>query len=257
MFFGAVILFTSLMIANGGESKKDQHTDIDLLPAILAPTSGRTSLDNKIANLQAKVKTTREAEPTIVQLGWAFVAKARVTSDPGFYKLAELCAQAADSEVADDPDAMLLRGHIAHALHRFSEAEAIGRKLTSERRPRWESFALQGDGLMEQGKLGEAIEAYQRMIDIRPCLQTYARVAHIRWLKGDLEGAAELMTIAVEESSERDPEPAAWAYTRLGTYQLQAGNYRGCRTLAQAGNRFSSGLSRCTSHPSKVARKQQ
>ena len=125
MFFGAVILFTSLMIANGGESKKDQHTDIDLLPAILAPTSGRTSLDNKIANLQAKVKTTREAEPTIVQLGWAFVAKARVTSDPGFYKLAELCAQAADSEVADDPDAMLLRGHIAHALHRFSEAEAI------------------------------------------------------------------------------------------------------------------------------------
>ena len=62
------------------------------------------------------------------------------------------------------------------------------------------------------------------MIDIRPCLQTYARVAHIRWLKGDLEGAAELMTIAVEESSERDPEPAAWAYTRLGTYQLQAGN---------------------------------
>jgi tetratricopeptide (TPR) repeat protein len=224
MFFGAVILFTSLMIANGGESKKDQHTDIDLLPAILAPTSGRTSLDNKIANLQAKVKTTREAEPTIVQLGWAFVAKARVTSDPGFYKLAELCAQAADSEVADDPDAMLLRGHIAHALHRFSEAEAIGRKLTSERRPRWESFALQGDGLMEQGKLGEAIEAYQRMIDIRPCLQTYARVAHIRWLKGDLEGAAELMTVAVEESSERDPEPAAWAYTRLGTYQLQAGN---------------------------------
>jgi Tfp pilus assembly protein PilF len=32
------------------------------------------------------------------------------------------------------------------------------------------------------------------------------------------------MTTAVEESSERDPEPAAWAYTRLATYQLQAGN---------------------------------
>ena len=224
VFLGVVILFTSLMIANGAESTKEQHATIDLLPAILAPISSRTSLDNKIAKLQAKVKTTRQAQATIVQLGWAFVAKARVTSDPGFYKLAELCAQAADSEVADDSDAMLLRGHIAHALHRFSEAETIGRKLTSDTRPRWESFALLGDGLMEQGKLGEAIEAYQRMIDIRPCLQTYARVAHIRWLKGDLEGAAELMTTAVEESSERDPEPAAWAYTRLATYQLQEGN---------------------------------
>ena len=224
VFLGVVILFTSLMIANGAESTKEQHATIDLLPAILAPISSRTSLDNKIAKLQAKVKTTRQAQATIVQLGWAFVAKARVTSDPGFYKLAELCAQAADSEVADDSDAMLLRGHIAHALHRFSEAEVIGRKLTSGTRPRWESFALLGDGLMEQGKLGQAIEAYQRMIDIRPCLQTYARVAHIRWLKGDLEGAAELMTTAVEESSERDPEPAAWAYTRLATYQLQAGN---------------------------------
>jgi tetratricopeptide (TPR) repeat protein len=223
-FLSAVILFTNLLIANGDESTKDQPAYIDLRLAILAPTSGHTALDNKIAKLQAKVKTTGRAEPIIVQLGWAFVAKARLSCDPGFYKLAELCAQAADSEVADDPDAMLLRGHIAHALHRFSETEAIGRKLTSEPRPGWESFALLGDGLMEQGKLGEAIEAYQRMIDIRPCLQTYARVAHIRWLKGDLEGAAELMTTAVEESSERDPEPAAWAYTRLATYQLQAGN---------------------------------
>ncbi len=224
VFLGAVVLFTSLIITNGAEPTKNQKADIDLLPAILAPISGRTSLDNQIAKLQAKVKTTRQAQPNIVQLGWAFVAKARVTSDPGFYKLAELCAQAAESEVADDPDAMLLRGHIAHALHRFSEVEIIGRKLTSETRPRWESFALLGDGLMEQGKLTEAIEAYQRMVDIRPCMQTYARVAHLRWLKGDLEGAAELMTTAVEESSERDPEPAAWAYTRLATYQLQAGN---------------------------------
>ncbi len=235
LFLSAAVLFAGLVIANGAELTKDQHVNADLFSAILAPASGHTALDDKIAKLQAKVKTTHKAEPIIVQLGWTFVAKARVTSDPGFYKLAELCAQAAESDVADDSDAMLLRGHIAHALHRFSEVEAIGRKLTSETRPGWESFALLGDGLMEQGKLVEAIEAYQRMVDIRPCMQTYARVAHIRWLKGDLEGATNLMTTAVEESSERDPEPAAWAYTRLATYQLQAGNMSGAaRSLDRA-----------------------
>jgi len=48
------------------------------------------------------------------------------------------------------------------------------------------------------------------MIDIRPCLQTYARVAHVRWLKGDLDGAIELMEQAVKAGSTREPEPAAW-----------------------------------------------
>src|ERR1700722_3512965 len=62
------------------------------------------------------------------------------------------------------------------------------------------------------------------MIDLRPDLQSYTRVAHLRWLKGDLEGALEVMRMAVTSGSPRDPEPTAWAYTRLGIYQLQAGN---------------------------------
>ena len=76
---------------------------------------------------------------------------------------------------------------------------------------------------MEQGQLAEATDAYQRMIDLRPDLHSYARGAHIRWLKGDLTGAVELMELAVSASSPLDPESAAWVHTRLAFYRFQSG----------------------------------
>lgn len=186
---------------------------------VLTAQIGDSPADHEIARLQKLVRAGKGGKPLMTQLGWAFVAKARLSGDPGYYKIAEQCSQLAGSDV----DSLLLQGHISHALHRFSAAEATARQLTADQIPRWQTYALLGDALMEQGKLVEAVDAYQRMIDIRPCLQTYARVAHLRWLKGDLGGAEELMIKAVEAGSSRDPEPAAWAYTRLALYQFQSG----------------------------------
>ena len=42
---------------------------------------------------------------------------------------------------------------------------------------------------MEQGKLSDAVEAYQQMMNLKPDLRAYARAAHMRWLKGDLDGS--------------------------------------------------------------------
>ncbi len=221
-------------MGNAAISRADALPDRETArAAIMSPVSGDGAIEKEIRKLQGRIKEGRNVDAYIIRLGWAFVSKARTSSDPGYYKLAELCAQS-----ATDSDAMLLRGHIADALHRFSDAEAIARKSIETPNARWESFALLGDALMEQGKLEEAIAAYQRMIDIRPCMQTYARVAHVRWLKGDLDGALELMRIAVEAGSTRDPEPAAWAYTRLGLYQFQAGNFKEAAWSADRATEF-------------------
>lgn len=214
-----VVIAGTCIAAAAASSQAESSPVVDLRAVILSSQSGDTKIDQEIVRLQGKIRTARDANPFIVQLGWAFVAKARITSDPGFYKIAEQCAQLA----GEDSDCLLLRGHVFHALHRFSAAELVARKLALDSVPRWQTYALLGDALMEQGKLSESIGAYQRMIDIRPCLQTYARVAHVRWLKGDLAGAEELMNKAVRAGNSRDPEPAAWAYSRLAFYQLQSG----------------------------------
>jgi tetratricopeptide (TPR) repeat protein len=84
-------------------------------------------------------------------------------------------------------------------------------------------YGLLGDALMEEGKLRDAVEAYQQMMNLKPDLRAYARAAHIRWLKGDLEGAIEAMQLAVSAASPSDAESAAWVNTRLASYEFQAG----------------------------------
>ena len=111
----------------------------------LAPES---SLDREIGRLQAKIRENPRDNPLLERLGWAFVAKARLSSDPGFYTLAEQAA--------------LLLGHVYDAMHRFAEAEQIARGLTARREFVFD-YALLGDALMEQGKLGEAAPPLARM----------------------------------------------------------------------------------------------
>jgi tetratricopeptide (TPR) repeat protein len=189
----------------------------------LAPHKGDEEIDREIGKLQDEARSNSQRSSTMTRLGWAFITKARLSYDPGYYKLGEQCALFLRSKNEDDPDALLLHGHILQSLHRFKEAEPIARKLLTIRNETFDC-ALLGDVLMEQGRLNEAIEAYQKMIDLRPDLQSYTRVAHIRWLRGDLDGAIAVMRMAVTAGSPRDAEPTAWAYTRLGNYQLQAGD---------------------------------
>jgi len=76
---------------------------------------------------------------------------------------------------------------------------------------------------MEQGRVMDAAAAYQKMIDLKPFYQSYTRAAHLRWIRGDLQGAIEMMNSAVKSASLRDRESVAWAYSRLSYYELQRG----------------------------------
>jgi len=167
----------------------------------LVPQKGDERIDSEIRKLQEEARSKQQPPEVMKRLGWAFVRKARLSYDPGYYKLAEQCALAVEFLHADDPDALLLRGHILQSLHRFKEAEPIARKLTKARHDSADEGLL-GDVLMEQGRLSEAIGAYQEMVNLRPDLQSYTRVAHLRWLKGDLEGAIALSQAIVDDQFE-------------------------------------------------------
>jgi tetratricopeptide (TPR) repeat protein len=188
----------------------------------LAPHSGDEPIDRDIRSLQKQARSKPEVDEVMIRLGWKFITKARLTCDPGYYKLAEACAFCVESRKADDPDALLLHGHILQSLHKFKEGEPIARKLVALRNQS-SDFGLLGDLLMEQGKLNPAIDAYQEMMNLRPDPEAYTRAAHMRWLRGDLDGAIEMIQMAASAASPREPEPGAWAYTRLGIYSLQAG----------------------------------
>ena len=158
------------------------------LGLVLTPQTGDSRTDREISQLQQRIREGRNVELWLDRLGWAFVAKARESFDPGFYKLAEQCARCIEKRNPQSQEAMLLRAHVLQNLHRFKESETLARRLVQQRGLSFD-YGLLGDALMEQGKLGDAVEAYQRMMNLKPDLRAYARAAHMRWLKGDLDGS--------------------------------------------------------------------
>ena len=189
---------------------------------VLASLRGSKPIDQEIADQQALILRDSSSRATLERLGWTFVKKARLSFDPGFYKLAEQCAACMETQGTTGPEMLLLRAHALQSLHRFADAEAVARKLVTLREFPFD-YAVLGDILIDQGKLREGAAAYQKMVDLRPDLQSYARAAHVRWLTGDLTGAIELMKLATAASTPNDREAAAWAFTRLALYQLQGG----------------------------------
>ena len=198
----------------------DAKPEVVACRVVLASLNGNDSIDSEIARQQALIRNGSIS--ALERLGWTFVKKARLTFDASYYHLAEQCAACMESTGATGPDALLLRAHALQSLHHFSEAETVARELVSTRERPFD-YGVLGDVLIDEGKVREGAAAYQKMIDLRPDLQSYARAAHVRWLTGDLTGAIELMRLAVAGSSPNDAEAAAWAYTRLSLYQLQQG----------------------------------
>jgi tetratricopeptide (TPR) repeat protein len=189
----------------------------------LAPLKGDTTLDLNIAQFQKRARTSKDSIIELERVGWLLVAKARQTLDPGYYKLAQECALCMETRQPHRAETMLLDGHVLDSLHRFKEAEAVARELVTLRGLSFD-YGLLGDALMEQGKLGPAVEAYQRMINQKPTPEAYSRAAHMRWLKGDLPGAIDLMELAARANDPADSETSAWVRVKLASYHLQAGN---------------------------------
>lgn len=203
---------------------ESQIVAIDPLTLVLMTQAGDTKLDREIRQCQDKIREGKDGnrEATLERLGWLFIAKARESFDPGYYKIAATCADVLDSDRPGCAEGLLLHGCVLENLHHFKEAEVIARKLVEQRGLSFD-FGLLGDSLMEQGRLDEAVTAYQSMVDLRPDLESYSRIAHLRWLKGDTDGAMAMMQAALAASSSKDLDPAAWVCTQLGLMNFQAG----------------------------------
>jgi tetratricopeptide (TPR) repeat protein len=235
------VLLLSCLVTTSCQKKKEANASVNTVTAaapvaeafqtdvpdpcllVLAPHHGDGKIDREIIRYQAKISAGQNTFQSLENLGWLYISKARESFDPGYYKLAEQCAYCMDSRQPHCAEALLLRGHVLQNLHKFQEAEPLARELVEKRGLSFD-HGLLGDVLMEQGRLDEAADAYQKMVDMKPDLQAYARIAHYRWLKGDLVAATELMTMAVSAASPNAPESAAWVNTRLALYQFQAGN---------------------------------
>lgn len=198
-----------------------QSIDINPCEIILTPVEG-VEHDSLIWRYQKAITNHSQILVNLEKLGWAYVSEARKSFDNGYFKLARHTAGCIAQKQQNSSPALLLKAHVLHQLHQFNASEKVAKKLVDQR-GLWFDYAVLGDTLMEQGRLKEAADAYQIMMDQRPGPQAYNRAAHLRWMKGDLPGAIEIMQLSVRGSSPRAVESTAWTQTRLALYLFQAG----------------------------------
>ena len=105
------------------------------------------------------------------------------------------------------------------------------------------------DALVELGRYDEADDAVETMIRLKPDASSYARLSYIYSLRGDTDGAIEVMRAAVKSSTRQDAEGYAWYRTHLGDELMKAGK------LKEAEREFDFALEAFPNYPIALAAK--
>ena len=157
------------------------------------------------------------------EMAAAHMEKARETGDGAFYGRAESACQKALQLEPNNYAALRLVSWVYSGQHRFREALVAARRALERDSKDPLNYGTLGDALLELGEYQEGAQAIQKMVNLRPDVASYARAAYVRELFGDMEGAIEIMGMAVRAASSRDLEHNAWCRVQLGHLLFNAG----------------------------------
>jgi len=157
------------------------------------------------------------------QLAAAYMQKARETADFSFNARASESINKSLAIENDNYDALKLRAKLELTYHRFAEALQTARRAQAFRNDDHDVWGQITDARVELGDYKGAVEAAQKMVDLRPDSSAYARVSYLRSLHGDTDGAIAAMSAALQSANPNDPEGVAWCHVQLGNELLNAG----------------------------------
>jgi pentatricopeptide repeat protein len=184
--------------------------------------------DARIASLQAAVADGTARPGPYAELGDAFLQKARETFDPSYYARAESALRAALRRDRRDAAALTAMGVLANARHDFSAALRFGERARAAAPNLAKPYGVIVDALVELGRYEAAEQALQRMVDMKPNLDSYARVSYFRELHGDVGGAVAAMRLAASAGGDAR-ENLAYVQTLLGNLELNRGRVQAAR----------------------------
>jgi tetratricopeptide (TPR) repeat protein len=184
--------------------------------------SVRTSGDKLIRIVREKPEDVKST----LQLAALYLQEARITGDYEYYNKAAL--KYIDDVLAKEPNnfnALVLKANIQLTQHHFAEALQTAESAVKVNPYNAFVYGLMVDGNVEMGNYVKAVEHSDKMMSIRPDIRSYARVAYLREIHGDVPGAIEAMKMAVESGAYGD-EGTEWCRVQLGRLYEQTGEVK-------------------------------
>jgi tetratricopeptide (TPR) repeat protein len=193
-----------------------------------------TPAEQRIAAARVRIEKSPSRFEAHNELAMALARRARETADPDYYKqaaaaLVESRRLAPGNLEADKVETWLLLGQ-----HEFARALEQARTINKRVPDDLMTYGLLVDANVELGKYADAEVAAQWMLDLRPgTLPGLTRAAYLREIFGDVEGALELMTMALGQVQPREVEERAWTITQMSHLHLVAGRVERAQALAE------------------------
>lgn len=209
------------------------------LPEATAPSKA----DQRILRALRVIEKTPNSSEGYNQLAAAYMQKARETAEFNLNANAEDAIARSLAVEPDNYDALKLRAKLQLTYHRFAEALETAHRAQTVRNDDHDVWSQITDALVELGDYAGAVKAAQTMVDLRPDSSSYARVAYLRSLHGDTEGAIQAMVAAVKSANPNDAEAMAWCRVQLGNELMAAGR------LDAAEREFDAALQIFKDHP--------
>jgi tetratricopeptide (TPR) repeat protein len=215
------------------------------------PTVRPGKIDQRILRAMRMIEKMPNSADGYNQLASAYMQKARETADFDLNTNAHDVITQSLAVEPDNYDALKLRAKLQLTFHRFSDALETAHRAQAVRTDDHDVWGQITDALVELGDYAGAVNAAQKMVDLRPDSSSYARVSYLRSLHGDTQGAIEAMIAALKSANPNDPEAVAWCHVQLGNELINAGR-------ADAGEReFDEALRIFPDHPLALRAKAQ
>ena len=205
-----------------------------------AQTSGMSAgskpspAEQSISQAQRLIEKNPKNYEAYNALAFALSRRARETSDVRFYAEAE---EALNKSLEISPDNFGGKGIGVWLLlgkHEFAAAREEALQLNKRMPDDVMVYGFLTDANVELGNYDEAERSAQLMLNLRPGNSAgVTRAAYLRELFGDVEGALELMNVALASIGPSEVEDAAWILTQSAHLQLSVGNIAQAETNLQ------------------------
>ena len=236
------LLAASVLVAGGIGLFRSNPTDPDPprtaaeidTATVLSPADAGNSLSGTISLLQQRLRSDPDDASALASLGLAYVQQARITLDPSYYPKAEgVLDRSLELQPERNSDALVGMAALTAARHDFTASLEWARRARTVAPGDAAVYGVVGDAQLELGRYNAAFDSYQRMVNTRPDLGSYARVSYARELLGDVRGAVAAMRAAGRVAG--TPSDIAWTSFQLGELAFNAGQLSTAATAYRRG----------------------
>lgn len=179
-----------------------------------------SKLDMDIATAEKQVASKPVTTKPYISLAELYLQKVRETSDASYYAKIDTLMDAAAKLDPKDADVPAVRASVAMGRHMFKEGKMYIQQSLALNDHTAAYYGLDGDADIELGLYKDAVDSFQKMVNIRPDFSSWSRIAYIRELYGDIPGALTALTQAISSGSNYQ-ENIAWAYVEQGKLQMR------------------------------------